>query len=115
MLGNCLGFKYNEEMNTLYLKQIREMLAGVEKFIYDDSIEVRQVASYIMGQIMFHDDYDEIAAIHKDIEEFAEFLGSDNETMSEEYLRETDEISRMRRAFERLKARYCQESDVSDK
>lgn len=102
-------------MNSPYLKQIREMLAGVEKFIYDDSIEVNQVASYIMGQVMFHDDYDEIAAIHKDIEEFAEFMGSDNEIVSEEYLREHDEISRMRRAFERLKAKYCQESDVSDK
>ena len=102
-------------MNSPYLKQIRKMLAGVEKFIYDDSIEVNQVASYIMGQVMFHDDYDEISEMHKDIWEFAEFMGSSNETLPEEYLREHDEISCMRRAFERLKAKYCQESDASDK
>ena len=54
-------------MSEAYYQQIREMLAGVEKFIYDDSIEVNQVASYIMGQVMFHDDYDEISEMHKDI------------------------------------------------
>lgn len=104
-----------ECMNSPYIKQIREMLDGVEKFIYDDSIEVRQVASYIVGQVMFHDNYDEVAATHKDIEEFAEFMGSDNETMSEEYLREHDEISRMRRAFENLKTKYGPEVGTIDK
>ena len=102
-------------MDTPYLKQIREMLAGVEKFIYDDSIETNQVASYIVGQVMFHDDYDEIITIHKDIEEFAEFMGADNEVLSEKYLKEHDEIGCMRRAFEQLKAKYCSEVDADDK
>ena len=102
-------------MDTPYLKQIREMLAGVEKFIYDDSIETNQVASYIVGQVMFHDDYDEISRMHKDIWEFAEFMGGSNETLSEEYLKKHDEIGRMRRAFEQLKAKYCSEADINDK
>lgn len=101
-------------MNTLYLKQIREMLAGVEKFIYDDSIEVTKLASYVVGATMMRDDYWDIIEIHKDLEEFAE-LGLSTEAVSEEYAVEQGDIGYLRRAFERLKAKYCQESDVSDK
>lgn len=94
-------------MDTPYLKQMQEIVRDVEKFIYDDSREVNQIASYIVGHTMMRDDYWDIIelSIHKDLEEFAE-MGSSAEVLPEEYLREQDEIGYLRRAFERLKAKY---------
>lgn len=101
-------------MNSIYSEQLQEIIRKVDRFIYDDSIEVTKIASYVVGATMMRDDYWDIIEIHKDLEEFAE-LGLSTEAVSEEYAVEQGDIGYLRRAFERLKAKYCQESDVSDK
>lgn len=92
-------------MDTPYLKQIQEIIRDVEKFIYNDELQVTQRASYILGSTMMRDDYWDIIEIHDDIEEFAE-LGSSTETVSEEFAIEQGDLGYMQRAFERLKAKY---------
>ena len=59
-------------MNSPYLKQIREMLAGVEKFIYDDQLLPRQIGSYLIGGIMLQDDYDMLIDVCQELEVLAE-------------------------------------------
>lgn len=88
-----------------HLKQMQEIIRDVEKFIYDDSIQVTQRASYIVGHTMMRDDYWDIIEVHKELEDFNE-LGLSTEIVDEEYAIEQGDLKRMQCAFERLKAKY---------
>ena len=89
-------------MNSPYLKQIREMLAGVEKFIYDDQLSPRQIGSYLIGGVMLQDDYDMLIDVCQELEVLAE-QGSDLEVMDDDSPYLALMLAKARATFELIK------------
>lgn len=89
-------------MSEAYYQQIREMLEGVEKFIYDNQLSPRQIGSYLVGGVMLHDDYDMLIDFCQELEVLAE-QGSDLEMMNDDSPYLTLMIAKARATFELIK------------
>jgi hypothetical protein len=89
-------------MSEAYYQQIREMLAGVEKFIYDDQLSPRQIGSYLIGDVMLQDDYDMLIDVCQELEVLAE-QGSDLEVMDDDSPYLALMLAKARATFELIK------------
>ena len=89
-------------MSEAYYQQIREMLAGVEKFIYDDQLSPRQIGSYLIGGVMLQDDYDMLIDFCQELEVLAE-QGSDLEVMGDDSPYLALMLAKARATFELIK------------
>jgi len=89
-------------MSEAYYQQIREMLAGVEKFIYDDQLSPRQIGSYLIGGVMLQDDYDVLIDFCQELEVLAE-QGSDLEVMDDDSPYLALMLAKARATFELIK------------
>lgn len=86
----------------VYQKELNEIIARIEEFIYDDNLNYRDIGSFVFGATEARDDYEDIIRVYPDVYNLAEQgLSLEIEQKNSDYY-----LTQLRRNFEAFKKKH---------